>query len=94
MSREYLTEHETGKALVLGGVSEDVHMEGSSFAYTSKLLTLLDMTWESPVFGNAYPFSNSPNREQVLHTTFKNIKKMHALLVQWLKPILLSLIHI
>ena len=93
MSREYLTEHETGKALVLGGVSEDVHMEGSSFAYTSKLLTLLDMTWESPVFGNAYPFSNSPNREQVLHTTFKNIKKMHALLVQWLKPILSEWMH-
>lgn len=94
MSISHISEYKTTKALVFGGSSEKIHTTRMTYDHhTSKLLSLLEMTWASPVFGDAYPFFNSNTQEQILHTTFKSISKMHTLLIQWLKPILKEWMH-
>ena len=50
----------------------------------SKLFTLLHMTWESPVFGDAYPLSIAVGGT----TISQRIEQIHALLVARLAPIL------
>jgi hypothetical protein len=55
----------------------------------SKLLDLLHLTWESPVFGNAYPLAAAVGGTPIL----QRIESMHSLLIARMTPILAAWMH-
>lgn len=55
----------------------------------TKLLNLLGQTWDSPVFGDAYPLSTAVGGTPIL----RRIETMHAALVRQLQPILMEWMH-
>lgn len=55
----------------------------------TKLLNLLEQTWDSPVFGDAYPLSIAVGGTPIL----RRIEMMHAALVRQLHPILTEWMH-
>ena len=92
MPLESIYEDEQSKALALGSSSGAIYTEHSQI-HSSKLLTLLKMTWDSPVFGDAFPFSHTLGQEKALELVFEKIESMHTLLIEWLKPILNEWMH-